>query len=161
MPLHNCESLRWLTRRAQTLDILYNLGMELMRNKAGKAFWSQPTLYEAHRNAREQAGLPLHAPFASFGEWELTQILVESGSLSGLRTGLLRSDMFTRCRAAAPGDYASFSINRTFQETIDSVPGPSTPWKLIEITVTGNLRDAKGEVMKRWSIAGPVFLSRS
>ena len=136
--------------------------------QAGKVMWNQPTLYEAHKNAREEAGLPAHAPFASAGEWELTQILVESGISQRSTDRILKSDMvctliivsttkpgthchqFSRCRAAAPQDYSSFCSNRTFLETLDSesLPCPSTLWRLIEITVTGNLRDAKGHVMK-------------
>lgn len=133
---------------------------------AGTAHGQHPTTFQAHKRARDEAGLPSHAPFASRGEWELAELVVESGITQRDTDRLLKTDMvscnprtrdymyltaslqFSRCRAAAPQDYSSYRDNSSFQKSVDSLPGPRASWKMIEITVTGTRRDARGQVMK-------------
>lgn len=59
----------------------------------GKPLYAHPTVFEVEKHVREAAGLPPHAPFASRGEWELTEILIKSGISQGYADKLLKSDM--------------------------------------------------------------------
>ena len=81
------------SRLSTEAPITDTAGRTYLFPQAGKAMWRQPTLYEAHKNARDAAGLPDHAPFASVGEWELTQILIESGISQRSTDRILKSDM--------------------------------------------------------------------
>ncbi|CDO74524.1 hypothetical protein BN946_scf184846.g5 [Trametes cinnabarina] len=56
--------------------------------------------------------------------------------------------MYKHCCRTAPAKYGSFTNNRSFLQKVDSLPGPKASWKLIEITVTGNQKDADGQFMK-------------
>ncbi|KAL1937237.1 hypothetical protein VTO73DRAFT_13933 [Trametes versicolor] len=56
--------------------------------------------------------------------------------------------MLARCRATAPQDYSSYRDNASFLKTVDPLPGPCASWKLIETTVTGTRKDARGHIMK-------------
>lgn len=59
----------------------------------GRAYLQHPTVFEVEKNARDAAGLPSHAPFASRGEWELTEIIIDSGLSQRYTDSLLRSKM--------------------------------------------------------------------
>ncbi|KAI1781759.1 hypothetical protein LXA43DRAFT_907812 [Ganoderma leucocontextum] len=110
----------------------------------GKGLYRHPTVFEVEKMARDAAGLPPHAPCASRGEWEFTKWIVDSGISQEQTDKLLKTDM---CKAAAPQDYSSYRNNKTFLDTVDSLPGPRASWNLIEISITGNRRDAKDELM--------------
>ncbi|KAI0349107.1 hypothetical protein OH77DRAFT_1382892, partial [Trametes cingulata] len=41
----------------------------------------------------------------------------------------------------------SLANNKTLLDAVDSIPGPSASWKLIEITIRGTERDEHGNLM--------------
>ncbi|KAI1790862.1 hypothetical protein LXA43DRAFT_1095078 [Ganoderma leucocontextum] len=87
------------------------------------------------------------APFASEDEWEFAEFLVTSGLSEAKIEKLLHTRMFCDGSAALRGRYRSFHNKRTFLKVINLLPGPRGGWKCIEITVTGNVLDAKGRAM--------------
>lgn len=60
---------------------------------AGKPHHPHPTTFSVHKQARDTAGLPPHAPFASRGEWELAELIVESELTQRDTDRLLKTDM--------------------------------------------------------------------
>ncbi|KAH9949208.1 hypothetical protein B0H21DRAFT_688850 [Amylocystis lapponica] len=109
---------------------------------AGRPYQHHPTVFEAYQKAQQDARQPPWAPFISAAEWELAEWVVESGVSQRDTDKLLKTKMVT------PNQFASFSNNKTFLHTLDSLPGPAASWKLIEITVEGNVSDAKGKMMR-------------
>lgn len=59
----------------------------------GMPLYASPTVFEVQKEARDRAGLPPHAPFASLAEWQLTEIVIKSGISQGYRDRLLKSEM--------------------------------------------------------------------
>lgn len=51
-------------------------------------------------------------------------------------------------RAADKTKYRTFYDNRSFLRTVDSLPGPSAEWQLVEITVQGSELDTNGKPMQ-------------
>ncbi|TFK90236.1 hypothetical protein K466DRAFT_485132, partial [Polyporus arcularius HHB13444] len=115
---------------------------------SGHKYYRYPTVFEVQKAYRDALGLPAHAPFASEAEWEMAEFVIESGLTQGETDRLLKTRMYSHCRSTAPQAYRSFKDRDSFNKVVDSLPGPRAGWSLIEITVMGNVRDAKGEFMK-------------
>ncbi|KAI0368210.1 hypothetical protein BV20DRAFT_1054195 [Pilatotrama ljubarskyi] len=54
---------------------------------------------------------------------------------------------FQFCRRVAPDYFPSLIDKKTLLDTVDSIPGPSASWKLIEITIQGTEHDEHGNLM--------------
>ncbi|OBZ77534.1 hypothetical protein A0H81_01917, partial [Grifola frondosa] len=116
---------------------------------AGKPLREHPTIFEMRKAVQKQEGLPPWAPFVSKEEWEFAEWIIASGISQDETDKLLKSGMrqFQLCVASNAAKFASYRDNKTLLKTIDLLPGPATSWKLIEITVKGDMQDAKGNTM--------------
>ncbi|CDO75849.1 hypothetical protein BN946_scf184346.g10 [Trametes cinnabarina] len=116
---------------------------------AGRKYDRCPTAFETVKAQQEAQGLSMYAPFTSEEEWEMAEFIVESGMSHNDINRMLNTKLFARCRASAPQDYRAIRSRKALLRTLDSLPGPRSQWKVIEITVTGNRRDAKGRLMRQ------------
>ncbi|KAI0701572.1 hypothetical protein C8T65DRAFT_556968, partial [Cerioporus squamosus] len=101
--------------------------------------------FEVQKAYRDALGLPAHAPFTSEAEWEMAEFVIESGLTQGETDRLLKTRMV---RSFTPSAYRSFKDRDSFNKVVDGLPGPRAGWSLVEITVVGNVLDAKGEPKK-------------
>ncbi|KAH9912446.1 uncharacterized protein B0H18DRAFT_1127164 [Fomitopsis serialis] len=124
---------------------------------AGQKGNAHPTVFELRRLQQIAKKQQPWYPFAGPEEWELCEWIIKrkSGEQTPLFNREISSELILKFREADHTKYASFHDNKTFLRTVDSLPGPSADWKLVEITVEGNQVDATGkkmsEVLDLWA----------
>ncbi|CDO72407.1 hypothetical protein BN946_scf184977.g106 [Trametes cinnabarina] len=114
---------------------------------AGQPVGEQQTPYESRYCSLQAAGLPPCTPFKCKEEWEVADWAIRHGITQRATEEFLELDMVRFCRRQAPHHFPSLSSKQTLYETIDSIPGPSAEWTLIEITIQGTERDEHGNLM--------------
>ncbi|KAI0727055.1 hypothetical protein C8Q72DRAFT_756159, partial [Fomitopsis betulina] len=90
-------------------------------------------------------GLDPWAPFASREEWELARWIHKSNLSQRATDEFLKGSMM---RSTFPSQYHNFHDNKSYLSFVqNSIPGPQAAWTHTEITVSGNVRDARGRLM--------------